>query len=165
MANRVVMDADGIKISKPGENVLTAPNDRLNFTSDWSAFSILLTGTQNISWPTSSVTGSVSYNIPYGVTLPTPPVCQAEVDLGFGWTIMPSTGGSFASIGRNVRVYNNVGGGPIWNRTAFWRFSVVATPSRLEIRGNFDGSGVNLIDTNFFPANFPLRYTVFRYNF
>lgn len=44
MTNRVLLDVNGLKVSQPGVDVLTAPNWGLHFSSDWSAVSELITG-------------------------------------------------------------------------------------------------------------------------
>lgn len=163
MTNRVVMSAaDGVKVSKPGVNVLTASDEDLVFNSAWSAFAIHSTGSQSVSWPTS-ISGSYSQNIPYGETFPSPPIVQIETNVTGNWTIMPAIGGALASMGRNVRIYRSPGG---WVFTAFWRFTVVATNTRLELRGSYnDGRSTSIDPDSFPPPNFNLRYTVFTYPF
>ena len=71
MANRVEMGPNGLRISKPGFNVLTQPEIGKNvaFDTRWAASSMIVTaGTVALSSSTSAVT------INYGVTLPTIPV-------------------------------------------------------------------------------------------
>ncbi|RDE08440.1 hypothetical protein [Pelagibacterium lacus] len=71
MANRVLLDASGLKVSKPGVDVLTmgALGKDVAFNSDWLASSrILLTGSVNVP----NGTGIVTEN--YGFTLPFVPV-------------------------------------------------------------------------------------------
>jgi hypothetical protein len=48
MANRVLLNANGMKVSEPGFDVLTAGNANLQFSSDWSALSLLLAGSVSI---------------------------------------------------------------------------------------------------------------------
>ena len=64
MANRILLDDTGLKISKPGVNVLTASPVDFLFNSDWSQVGILQSGTfqfngdsiinvvRYVSWPT-----------------------------------------------------------------------------------------------------------------
>lgn len=47
MANRVLMDANGIKISKPGVNVLTAGQDGLMFDSGTKMLQVIDAGTRS----------------------------------------------------------------------------------------------------------------------
>ncbi|MGO7308776.1 hypothetical protein ACCS91_33515 [Rhizobium ruizarguesonis] len=48
MANRILLDASGLKISSPGFDVLTTGNANLLFSSDWSALSILMVGSVTV---------------------------------------------------------------------------------------------------------------------
>lgn len=54
MANRVLINASGLKVSKPGQNVLTAPAAQLQFSSDWSAMGVYRRGTHTINWSLGS---------------------------------------------------------------------------------------------------------------
>jgi hypothetical protein len=49
MANRVLLNANGMKVSSPGFDVLTTGNANLQFSSDWSALSLLLAGGVNVA--------------------------------------------------------------------------------------------------------------------
>ncbi|MBC2806646.1 hypothetical protein C3Y94_026190 [Rhizobium ruizarguesonis] len=53
MANRVLLNTSGLKVSEPGFDVLTAGNANLQFSSDWSALTLLLAGGVNVPASTS----------------------------------------------------------------------------------------------------------------
>lgn len=56
MANRVVMDSSGLKISKPGVNVLTANQDGLMFDSSTKMLQVIGAGVRSGSATTFTVT-------------------------------------------------------------------------------------------------------------
>lgn len=75
MTGRVLLNASGLKVSKPGFNVLGAGADGLQFSSDWSAFGLYMSGGYNVSW--SEVASNVGRHdgfISFGRTFVTPPV-------------------------------------------------------------------------------------------
>lgn len=49
MANRAVLNVNGLKVSKPGVNVLTAGINDLLFSDNWSALSKHMSGSLSIS--------------------------------------------------------------------------------------------------------------------
>lgn len=86
MANRVLMDAGGFKVSKPGANVLTTGDfDReMAFSSNWATSSkIIISGSVNI--------GSGTTTINYGRTLDHIPTVIAMGREGSGntWVNVP----------------------------------------------------------------------------
>lgn len=44
MTNRVLLDLNGLKISKPGWDVTTAPEGALQYNSAWAGAQVLITG-------------------------------------------------------------------------------------------------------------------------
>lgn len=71
MANRVVLDETGLKVSKPGANVLTAGASGLQFSSDWSALGFYRRGEMDCNWNETDYR-----NFSLGKTFPTPPMVQ-----------------------------------------------------------------------------------------
>lgn len=74
MSNRILLDNGGLKISKPGIDVLTATDDELVFNSDWSQLAIYMRGTL-------TVPDNGSTTISYGKTFVNMPlVCLLRTD-------------------------------------------------------------------------------------
>lgn len=90
MANRVVLSQNGLKVSKPGFNALTAGALGLQFSSDWSAMGVYQTGTHVVnSWSGNSATDIRT--ITFNKTFASPPFCAFYLQgsdfispLGFG---------------------------------------------------------------------------------
>lgn len=81
MANRVLMNASGFKVSKPGVDVLAAGNINLSFSSDWSAMGVIQSGSYNVSgW--SGSTGSHYGSIALVKSFASPPFCAFFLDSG-----------------------------------------------------------------------------------
>ncbi|RDE10344.1 hypothetical protein [Pelagibacterium lacus] len=162
MAIRAVLDASGLKISKPGFDADSTAEANLNFNSDWSAFGVFLQDTHQVNWPVlplSQDIGSYSHDVNYGTTFTTPPVFHVEVEIGGVWRVIGGSS-SDARLRREIRIYD----GGRWSRTAFFNLSVGSTETELQIRGDFDVGGIYAQD-RFQPPNLLLRYTVFSYNF
>ena len=80
MANRVVIDSNGIKVSKPGQNVLTATNQNLIFDSSKARTGQIYAGGANLNLGDSSsnfLTTSSKANLGY-----IPLVCISEKNNG-----------------------------------------------------------------------------------
>jgi len=80
MANRVVIDSNGIKVSKPGQNVLTASNQNLIFDSTKARTGQIYAGGTNLNLGDSSsnfLTTSSKANLGY-----IPLVCISEKNNG-----------------------------------------------------------------------------------
>lgn len=60
MSNRVLLNSSGLKVSKPGVDVLTAGSTGLQFSSDWSGMPIAERGTVTLNWTTLSSTEATS---------------------------------------------------------------------------------------------------------
>lgn len=69
MVNRVLLNTSGLKVSKPGFNVLTASLNQLSFSGDYSQINIFLTG--SFSFQMNQV---VSQTINFGKTFTFTPV-------------------------------------------------------------------------------------------
>lgn len=78
MANRILLNQSGLKVSKPGINVLSASDINLNFSSDWGIMATLISG---------------------AITL----AADAEQDVFYGktFTVMPMVSAGFRRSGRN----------------------------------------------------------------
>ena len=70
MTNRVLLNSSGLKISKPGVNVIGASIADLNFNSDYSQMGLYRQGTYNWNWSTTP--NPLLINL--GKTFPTPPL-------------------------------------------------------------------------------------------
>lgn len=88
MANRVALDANGLRVSRPGFNVLTTGDANLIFNSNWSQLSLLARGTV--------VTSGNSGSILYGKTYVNVPLLIFHLNY-----VDPSLGQ------RSVQYYNN----------------------------------------------------------
>lgn len=75
MANRVSLDADGLKISAPGVNVPTASAANTWFNSAWGSLGLHSTGTVAFNWHASSSTeGTFTQNVNFGKTFASAPL-------------------------------------------------------------------------------------------
>lgn len=66
MANRLLLSKDGVKISLPGVDVLTAGSSNLQFSSDWAQLKIFMRG--SISFGTGTT------DVPFGKTFTNRPL-------------------------------------------------------------------------------------------
>lgn len=66
MANRVLLDTSGLKISAPGVDVLSALPSALIYSSDWAGIGLLLKG--------MSYTNGTTVTVPFGKTFERPPL-------------------------------------------------------------------------------------------
>lgn len=90
MVARVVVNQNGMKVSKPGLDVLTAGAANLQFSSDWSAMGVIQSGVHTInSWGGNSATDIRT--IAFNKTFASPPFCAFFLEspsyltpLGFG---------------------------------------------------------------------------------
>lgn len=109
MANRVLLNEGGLKISKSGVNVLTATPSQLQFTSDYTQFGSYKNGQFSINYNSVSV---LTTAVTYGETLPKAPGCSLYlVDGSNYWLLAPFT--------RNYLIYKQLGtnGGDPYGRT------------------------------------------------
>lgn len=116
MANRVLMNASGLKVSKPGVNVLTASPLQLIFNSEWGGMGVVQSGTWNVAWP-GGTTKQVSNRVALTKTFSSPPFCAFFMNIpgpalaplgygnGFGAAVYDGGGGSGAD-SRCVLVVN-----------------------------------------------------------
>jgi hypothetical protein len=85
MANRVLLNALGLRVTKPGANVLTAGNADLLFSSDWSQVGHHLSGSKTISWtpvPGSPQQATWSDSVGFGKTFASVPLVVFTLDFG-----------------------------------------------------------------------------------
>jgi hypothetical protein len=82
MVNRVLLNTSGLKVSKPGADVLSAGPGDLLFSSDWSALGLFTQGSISASWSTNLETGWWVQSVPFGKTFATPPAVFFEIDVG-----------------------------------------------------------------------------------
>lgn len=75
MARRVLLNSSGLKVSKPGIDVTVAGADGLQFSSDWSAYGIYMSGGYNVGWSGTSEANVGRHDgfISFGRTFATPP--------------------------------------------------------------------------------------------
>lgn len=74
MVRRVLINSSGMKVSKPGIDVIGASLLNLNFNSDWSALGLVQSGTYTPAW-SGGVTSNVSQSFALVKTFPSPPFC------------------------------------------------------------------------------------------
>lgn len=85
MVNRVLLNANGMKVSAPGNNVLTAPEAQLLFNSQWSALDVLMRGSFS---PGDDTTTTINYGKTFPSRPPTYFIVGRRRNLdggGFGW--------------------------------------------------------------------------------
>lgn len=80
MANRVVLSSTGLKVSKPGFNVLTAGDKDLTFNSDWGSFPTF--AKMNIN-----ITAGVLHTVNYGKTFANNPILVWSILHGMSTTL------------------------------------------------------------------------------
>lgn len=102
MVRRVSLDTEGLKLSKPGWDVVTAPKAQLQFSSDFSSLSVFTQGGFGLPWSTAGFIGWCSYFIPFSKTLASPPIVLFYMVKGGFWVPV----GSFYGITYNVNDFS-----------------------------------------------------------
>lgn len=75
MVNRVLLNSSGLKVSKPGTDVLTATPAGLQFSSDWAALGRYTSGSLGVSFSdVGGERGRYDGFISFGKTFPTTPL-------------------------------------------------------------------------------------------
>jgi len=73
MVARVLLNSSGLKVSKPGIDVLSAGFSNLQFSSDWSAMTIVQRGVHSPAWSVSGLYGTYNSSIAFVKTFSTVP--------------------------------------------------------------------------------------------
>jgi hypothetical protein len=146
MTNRVLLDSSGLKVSKPGVNVLTASASQLNFNSEWSQVGLYRRGTYTIDWPISA--SGIFINL--GKTFTTPPIVIFEI----------KDGSVYRTIGGPSGFYYQVlsGGG---DGTGYHWLLARVTTTQIRIDGNWNKYGVSGEPE---PPHYVIRYSICEYN-
>ncbi|QPC87425.1 hypothetical protein GA830_12230 [Mesorhizobium sp. NBSH29] len=101
MTNRIIMNSSGVKLSRPGIDVLSASDINLLFNSNYMSIGLFQAGTL------STTTGFTSYW--FGLTLPILPLVSMLVEVAAGvWQHSSRAVGSSDKQGLvQYRVYND----------------------------------------------------------
>lgn len=141
MANRVLIDSSGFKVSRPGVNALTMPysGQEVSFNSDWGTSSrIVIQGQQSVS------TGNTTVN--FGTTLNHIPTVLVMGRAAGNWYRLP-----FMSYGEEFPEYINYGDGQSTTRAqaqAFMRYQN-NLPAYITIYNNrfvYNNAGQSLVN-------------------
>lgn len=149
MTGRVLLNASGLKVSKPGVEVTTTGPGGLQFSSDWSAFGEYTNGAYGVGWTAlGGETGRHDGSISFGKTFATKPAV---------WFYLQSSGG-LVPIGNaaGFSLYGSDGTG-----TPPRTFGVIAqvTTTGIIVTGYYNKK------TSGWPApSITFNYRVFEYN-
>lgn len=100
MAGRVLLNSAGLKVSKPGVEVLATGPGGLQFSSDWSAFGLYTAGSHVLGWSVPQTNaGRHDSFIPFGKTFQTPPAVWFYRHASSGRTPVGNAGGFTLWIG------------------------------------------------------------------
>lgn len=153
MANRVALDDQGLRISKPGIDVLTASDQQLLFTSKYSCFGVAERGDHAVVWNATGNSGS--YNQFVGFQSPFASIPIMKFDLVQGASIRTMDLGRQVYMSRNVRQVISGGYGSL----AYYDFWTEVSTTGIRFRGTYTrNSGAYVI------PNFTVRWTAFSYN-
>lgn len=154
MANRVLLDADGLKVSPPGRNVLTADDVDLLFTSDWPILGVTEEGTHTVSWASSGNSGSYNQNVYFDRPFSSPPATQMLLTIGGNSRAVVSS--AIISISRDVRqVISGVSGS-----IAYYQLRAIVYANRIRFVGEWSrNSG------NYNIPNLTIAWKAFAYNY
>lgn len=125
MVQRVVLGnlpggGAGLRVSRPGVNVLTPSLDpsQLSFDTTWlRTLKVFMSGTVSVPVATAA---QQFVNVNFGTTFAEPPICMA-------WIVNPQ--GSLAVSGQNKMIVREVEQGTWWNETQYT--PVVITTSQI----------------------------------
>jgi hypothetical protein len=144
MANRVLLNSSGLKVSKPGHDVLTTGVTGLLFSSDFSQASHLTENTVNCDWNEAGFRF-----ISYGKTFPSTPLVQFLEVYPDGIYSMLSTFNGFYWSYENQ--YQDLEGNTIYN---YHRVACYADLDGLRVQSNRAGTN----------PEFSFYYQVLDYN-
>lgn len=74
MVRRVLLNATGLKLSKPAVDVVMASASQLDFSSDQASAGVYLTGAYTIPWTQNGQSGYFDGTISFGRTFPSQPL-------------------------------------------------------------------------------------------
>lgn len=151
MANRVLLGLRGsdygLWVSKPAQNVLTAPPSGLLFSSDYAALTPAVTGSFTVGWGAKDAIQNQAVML--GVTFPTPP------QMLFKRLI---SSGRYRVVGDNNGFYfyylENISGGS----RKCW-ILVSTSTDRINVQTSWSSSVGSVA-----PPTIPVSYTAFNYN-
>lgn len=149
MANRVLLNATGLKVSQAGVNVLTAAQSQLLFSSDWSALGLVQSGSYNVnSWSGSANLRSHSGSIALNKTHSAPPFML------FYWVYS----GSNVPIGMGSgALFGIIRGGAVGFDSVMASF--VASTTSIAVRAYYDKQATPSLAV----PNMTFRYFIFDY--
>jgi hypothetical protein len=143
MTNRVVLDENGLRISKPGVNVLKAGTSGLQFSSDWSALAFYRRGEIDCNWNEPGYR-----NFALGKTFPKPPMVQFHRVISASEVELMSAMNSFFWAYEDN--YQDLNGNTVYNNHYV---STIVTTTQIRILSSRQGNN----------PTFRLRYTIFDY--
>lgn len=149
MTNRVLLNANALRVSKAGVDVLTAGLGNLQFNSDWSALGVLTSGTVSDSWSTSGNEGWWATTIGFGRTFASAPLVFFEFDVG---------GGKFIAVGDSSGFQIKLIDGAPPTQKYFW-IVAQATTTGINFYARY-----NMQTSSWTQPHFTVRYTVMYYN-
>lgn len=143
MRNRVVLDENGLRVSKPGVNVLNAGPAGLQFSSDWSALAFYRRDEIDCNW------SSPDYrNFSLGKTFAKVPMVQFhEVISSSEVELLSAMNGFYWHYENN---YQDLEGRMVYNQHSVW---AIVTTTQIRVFSSRQGDN----------PNFRLRYTIFDY--
>ncbi len=154
MANRVLLGERGsdygLWVSKPGQNVLTAPDGQLQFTSNLPAFGIMERGTYVVDWNISAgpFDGGHSHDVMFAQSYGTPPLVWIDLPVGSATKVIQSGSAGYTGISVSSDV-------PLAN----WHITTSILHDRLRVTGTWMRQS-----TGYVIPNVTLRYSVFSFN-
>lgn len=150
MIRRVLLNSSGLRVSKPGNDVVSAGPGALQFSSDFSQMTLQASGEIDCNWNSNTYQG---YG--FGKTYPTPPlVHMQQVISGSEMGELSATGFFYWEWRYN---WTDLGGA---SNTAYHIVNTYVTTSAMMIQSlNFSSKPSQVT-----PPNFRLRYTVLDYN-
>lgn len=151
MVNRVLLNANALRVSKAGVDVLSAGLGSLQFNSDWSALGLLTTGTVSDSWSAiGSYAGTSVTTVNFGRTFATPPLVFFEIDAG---------GGAFIPIGDAAGFSFHLQENSIPSTPRYFYIVAQVTTTGIDFKARYDK-----VNGSWTTPHFTVRYTVMYYN-
>lgn len=134
MVQRVLLNQSGLKVSKPGVNVLTAGPGQLNFSSDWAGMDVYTRGDVSFNWQIrgDGKIGDVPmFTRMLGKTFPTIPFVLFYWDAGGGY--VPAGYGHGFALSKKL----NDGGGTTGQVNSTWAAVGLVHTDRIDFAGDF----------------------------
>lgn len=153
MANRVVLDQQGLKVSRPGVNVLTASDQQLLFTSDHSCFGVVERGDHAVIWNATGSSGSYNQFVSFSNPFASVPIMKFDLVQGASTRTMDL--GRQVYMSRNVRQVISGGFGSL----AYYDFWTEVSTTGVRFRGTYTRNS-----SAYIIPNFTVRWTAFSYN-